>query len=78
MRRKARPFHPDRHRRQTLTRLILGGLFILLTVGGGLAWALYGFTAAVTTAACVLGAVGLIGLLWLILTLLELWVREEE
>ena len=78
MKRPARSFHPDRHRRQTLTRLILGGMFILLTVGGGLVWLIYGSAAAVTVVACLLGAAGLMGLLWLILAVLELWVGEEE
>jgi hypothetical protein len=70
-------FSPNRHRRQTQTRLVLGGLLVLLGLGGGLIWWIYGGTAAVTAAACLLGGAGIFGLLWLILTLLELWVKED-
>lgn len=78
MKSKGISFSPARHRRQTYTRLIAGGLLILLGVGGGLVWVIYGRSAAITAVACLLGAAGIFGLLWLILTLLELWVKEEE
>jgi protein-S-isoprenylcysteine O-methyltransferase Ste14 len=78
MKRQGRSFSTSRHRRQTQTRLILGGLLVLLGVGGGLVWLIYGSSAAVIAVACLLGAAGIFGLLWLILTLLELWVKEEE
>lgn len=68
----------DRHRQQTYSRLIFGGFAILALLGGGLVWLLYGRTAALTTVACLLMAASLFGLLWLILTVLELWVREDE
>ena len=73
-----RTFTLDRHRRQTQSRLIIGGLLILLGVGGGLVWALYGRTAALTALLCLSAAVGIFGLLWLILAFLELWVKEDE
>jgi hypothetical protein len=73
-----RSFSPDRHRRQTQGRLVLAGLLILLGVGGGLVWLFYGQSAALTAALCLLGAAGIIGLLWLILTVLERWTREDE
>ena len=47
-------------------------------VGGGLVWAIYGGSAAITALSCLLGAAGLVGLLWLILALLEMWVKEED
>ena len=75
---KRRSFSPDRHQRQTQFRLIIGGLLILLGVGGGLVWAIYGRSAAITAVLCLTGAGGVFGLLWLILALLELWVKEEE
>jgi hypothetical protein len=71
-------FRPDRHRRQTQLRLIGAGLLVLLGVGGGLVWFLYGRSAAVTAVVCLLAGVGIFGILWFILTLLELWVKEEE
>jgi protein-S-isoprenylcysteine O-methyltransferase Ste14 len=78
MRRPRRSFSPERHRRQTQARLILGGLLILVVVGGGLVWAIYGRAAALTAIGCLLTAAGLFGLLWMILTLLERWVKEDE
>jgi hypothetical protein len=63
---------------QTQGRLIVAGLAILLIVGGGLVWLLYGDMAAVSAVTCLLVAVGLVGLLWLILALLEKWARAGE
>jgi ABC-type uncharacterized transport system permease subunit len=71
-------FRPAHHRRQTQIRLVGAGLLVLLVVGGGLVWLLYGRSAAVTAVVCLLGGAGIFGLLWLILGLLELWVKEEE
>jgi hypothetical protein len=68
----------NRHRRQTHTYLMIGGLLLLLGVGGGLVWAIYGGAAAIAAEICFLGAVGVFALLWLILTLMESWVKEEE
>jgi hypothetical protein len=78
MNRQRESFRSDQHRRQTQTRLVIGGLLILLVVGGGLVWLIYGPAAAITAVACLLAAAGLFGLLWLILTLLERWVKEGE
>jgi hypothetical protein len=71
-------YRPERHRRQTQVRLVGGGLLILLVVGGALVWVIYGGAAAVTAILCLLASIGLFGLLWLILTLLERWVKEDE
>ena len=78
MKRKVESFSPRRHWRQTQVRLILGGLILLAVVGGGLVWWFYGRAAALTAVACVLGGSAVIGLLWLLLTLLERWVGDEE
>jgi hypothetical protein len=53
-------------------------LVVLVVVGGGLVWLLYGVSAAITAVLCLLAAAGVLGLLWLLLTLLERWVKEEE
>jgi hypothetical protein len=53
------------------------GLSLLIVVGGGLVWWLYGPAAAITAVACLLATGGIIGLLALILKLLERWVGEE-
>ena len=73
-----RPFDPRRHWQQTQVRLLLGGLVTVAVIGGGLVWALYGLSAAVTAVMCLLAAAGVLGLLWLILTLLEAWVKEDD
>jgi hypothetical protein len=51
---------------------------ILVGVGGGLVWLLYGRSAALTAVACLLTASGLFGLLWGLLTLLESWLKEKD
>lgn len=78
MKREDRSFSPQRHRRQTRARLILGGMLVLLVVGGGLVWLFYGRTAAFTAVLCLVGSAAVMALLWLILTLLERWVRDED
>lgn len=75
---RRRPFSPDGHWHQTQIQLILGGILVLVVVGGGLIWLLYGQTAAITAVSCLLVVAGLIGVLWLILRLIEDWVREDE
>ena len=70
-------FRSDHHRRQTQVRLVGAGFLILIGTGGGLVWLLYGGSAAVMAVVCLLGGAGIFGLLWLILTLLELWVKDE-
>ena len=78
MKRDRRSFDPSRHLQQTQGRLIVAGLALLIIVGGGLVWLLYGDVAAVSAVACLLVAVGLIGFLWLLLTILEKWVQQDE
>lgn len=51
---------------------------VLVGIGGGLVWLIYGRSAAITAVLCLMVVVGVIGLLWLILSLLELWVSEDE
>jgi Na+/melibiose symporter-like transporter len=53
-------------------------MLVLLVVGGGLVWLFYGRAAAFTAVLCLVGAAAVMALLWLILTLLERWVRDEE
>jgi hypothetical protein len=73
-----RSFDPQRHGQQTQARLIVAGLALLIVVGGGLVWLLYGDVAAATAVACLLMAAGLMLLLWLFLALLEKWVKQDE
>lgn len=77
MKPKRGAFDPERHRRQTHSRLVIGGLLILLVVGGGLVGLLYGWAAAASAVGCLLAVSLVAGVLWLILTLIERWVKEE-
>jgi hypothetical protein len=78
MKKQKSTFDPRRHWLQTQSRLIAGGMLILLVVGGGLVWAFYGRAAAITAVACLLAAGSVFALLWLILSLLERWVKDDE
>jgi len=78
MKRHKSEFNPDRHRSQTQARLVLGGGLILVLGGGGLVWLLYGPQASLVSVLCLLAFGGVLGLLWLLLTLLERWVKEDE
>ncbi|MBN1659364.1 MAG: hypothetical protein JXA93_13245 [Anaerolineae bacterium] len=74
----ARSFEPGRHRRGTEARLVAGGYLILIVIGGALVWLLYGRAAALTAVICLLAMASIVVLLWLILSLLERWVGEDE
>jgi hypothetical protein len=63
---------------QTQARLVVAGLALLILVGGGLVWLLYGDVAAISAVSCLLVAAGLVGLLWLILVLLEKWAKAGD
>ena len=76
--RNRRSFDPRRHMQQTQGRLIVAGLALLIIVGGGLVWLMYGDAAAITAVSCLLVAAGLVGLLWLLLAILEKWARSDE
>jgi hypothetical protein len=65
MNRKQRSFTPETHRRQTQIRLIVVGFLILVVVGGGLVWLIYGGAAAITAVLCLSVVLGL-------------WVKEDE
>ena len=71
-------FNSARHQRQTQMRLAIAGFLILLIVGGGLVWLIYGPSAALTAALCLLAGAGVFALLCLILSLLERWVKDDE
>ena len=47
-------------------------------IGGALVWLLYGRAAALAAVSCLVAAAGIGLLLWLILSLLERWVGEDE
>lgn len=65
-----------RYRRQTDRRLLALVIGTLLIGGGGLIYLIYGRWALVTGLACLLPGVGVIVLLWGLLSLIERWVGE--
>ncbi|MCL4506505.1 MAG: hypothetical protein M1434_04705 [Chloroflexi bacterium] len=64
-------------RRDSERRLFLLTLFVLVVVGAGLIALSYGMGPAVVALTCLLFGAGLIGILWLIFTLIGRWVGEE-
>jgi hypothetical protein len=50
----------------------------LTVVGGGLVGLLYGRAAAITAVSCLMVAAGVFGLVWLLLSLLERWTKDED
>ena len=63
-------------RRSTEGQLILGGFLIVLVVGGGLAWLLFGRTVALIAGGIMVGGIVLLAVLWLVVRLLESWARN--
>lgn len=63
-------------RRSTEGQLILGGFLIVLVVGGGLAWLLFGQTVALIAGGIMVGGLVLLAVLWLVVRLLEAWARN--
>jgi len=78
VKRKGRSFSPRQHWNQTQVHLILGGMALMIVVGGGLVGLFYGRTSAITAISCLLGVGAIIGLIWLLLTLLERWLKEDK
>lgn len=61
---------------QTTVRLVAGALFLLLVVGLGLVWWIYGLAAAIMGLVCLLGALVPVGLIWFFLFGLDLLVKR--
>ncbi len=65
-----------RYRRQNERRMFLAVLAMLLLVGSGLLFLLYGGESAVAGIICLVAGAGVLCFLWLLLTLIERWVRD--
>jgi hypothetical protein len=65
-----------RHRRETDRKLLIAVVLFLLLVGSGLIAIIYRPSAGVLSFFCLLGGVAIIGLLWILLTLIERWVGD--
>lgn len=63
-------------RRGTENQLIVGGFLIVLVLGGGLAWLLFGKTVAIIAGSITVGGMLMLGVLWLVIRLLESWARD--
>jgi hypothetical protein len=68
-------FQPDRHRARTDRELLLGGFGLLLVLGGTLVAFFLGGGAALVAGGVLLGALLLIGLLYLVVNGLERLAR---
>jgi hypothetical protein len=64
------------YRRETERRLAVAVVLFLLLVGSGLIAIIYRPSAGILAFMCLLGGVGIIALLWLVLTLIEGWVGD--
>ncbi len=74
----SRPPTDLRRERRRLDRNLAWAVIIFLVgVGGTLVALLFGVTQAMSALVCLFGGAGLFGLLWLILTLMERWSRED-
>lgn len=67
-----------RYSKQTIQRLIFGGLILLFAVGGTLIFYFYGGGAALLGMVCLLAGLLPIGLIILILALMELIVERNR
>ena len=65
-----------RFRRENDRKLAIAVVLFLLVVGTGLIAVIYRPTAGITAFVCLLGGVGIIALLWILLTLIERWVGD--
>ena len=63
-------------RRRNDRALFLDVIAVLLVVGGGLIYIIYGTGALITGLACLLFGVGILLLLWLIMSAIERWANR--
>jgi protein-S-isoprenylcysteine O-methyltransferase Ste14 len=65
-----------RYRRETERKLAIAVVLFLLLVGSGLIALIYQPVAGIIGFGCLLIGVGVIGLLWVLLTFIERWVSD--
>ena len=63
-------------RRRNDRALFLAVIAVLLVVGGGLIYIIYGTGALITGLACLLFGVGILLLLWLLMSAIERWANR--
>jgi hypothetical protein len=72
-----RPSDLRADRRQAERRLLIAVILFLVIVGGGLILIIYGASDALMGLPCLLAGVGLILLIYIILNLVERWVKDD-
>ena len=66
-----------KYAKQTNTRLIIGGILLLIVVGGGLIYLIYGGCAAITGLLCILAGLVPILLIILVLAIID-WIVNKN
>jgi hypothetical protein len=62
--------------RQTIVQLIIGGLLLLIVVGTGLIYLIYGREAAIFGLVCILAGLSPLVLIWIALAIID-WVVKR-
>jgi hypothetical protein len=73
-----RPTNLRELRRRNDRAMIVAGLVLLFGVGGGLIWHFYGLGALFTGWLCMGGGMAVLGVLWGLLRLFEIWGRSDR
>jgi hypothetical protein len=76
MSKSERPFNSRGYQSQVERELIIGGILITVLLGGGLIALIWGGTTFFAALACFALAIGLIGLLWGLLKVIEIVSRD--
>ncbi len=71
-----RAFNSRKYQGQIERELLIGGIVITVVLGGGLVALIWGGTAFFSALACFGLAIGLIGIIWLFLKVLEILARD--
>lgn len=66
-----------KYSRQTITRLIIGGILLTIVIGGGLIWIIYGTAAMPAALLCIAGGLTPVALIILFFWLIE-WILKRE
>jgi hypothetical protein len=72
------PIDPKKYHTQTKFRLVLWFVFLLITVGLGMIWLIYGKNAAFMGLFCLLGMVVPVGLVGLVMFGLDRIVKKNQ
>jgi hypothetical protein len=73
---KDQPFNTRTYRGKLERELIIGGIIIGVSVGGGLIALIWGLPAFFTALACLLGFFVMVGIVWGFLKLIEIVSRD--